>query len=194
MKVLGIYGSPRKGGNSDRLLTEALEGARSAGAETSSIRCRDLDISGCIECGECDETGECVIDDDMQSVYGDLIAADIVILAAPMFFYGIPSQAKAVIDRCQAMWCKRMLEKPPDRRKKYDGGKGYFIGVGASKGKNLFEGAQLTAKYFFDALDKSYEGGVFVRSVEKAGDVNNNPEALGEACEMGRRAVEALDP
>ncbi len=190
MKIIGIYGSPRKGGNSDRLLNEALEGAKSAGAEVSHLRCSDLDIQGCMECGECDQTGECVIEDDMQSVYKDLVAADVVILAAPMFFYGVPSQAKALIDRCQALWSKRMLEKSPEQRKKYHGGGGYFIGVGATKGKNLFEGSELVAKYFFDALDMSYEGGVFLRAVEKAGDVEKFPDVMKEARELGRNTAE----
>ncbi|NIR16562.1 MAG: flavodoxin family protein, partial [Desulfobacterales bacterium] len=69
MKALGIYGSPRKGGNTDQLLDKVLEGAKSGGAETSSVYARDLDMSGCIECGGCDKTGKCVVKDDMQDVY-----------------------------------------------------------------------------------------------------------------------------
>ena len=65
-KVLGIYGSPRKRGNTDQLLDSALEGARSAGGETRSIYARDLEMSGCLECGGCDKTGICVVKDDMQ--------------------------------------------------------------------------------------------------------------------------------
>ena len=57
IKVLGIYGSPRKKGNTDQLLDKTLEGAESAGAETRKIYVRDLNISGCIECGGCDKTG-----------------------------------------------------------------------------------------------------------------------------------------
>ena len=106
MKVLGIYGSPRKGGNTDVLLDEALRGAGITGAEVSPVRCCDLKISGCAECGGCDQTGVCVIDDDMQEVYPKLLEANVVILASPIFFYGISSQAKALIDRCQAMWCR----------------------------------------------------------------------------------------
>jgi multimeric flavodoxin WrbA len=87
MKVLGIYGSPRKGGNSDILLEEALNGARSAGAEVSSIRCSDLHISGCLECGGCDETGTCVMEDDMGPVYQQLVDAEVIFLASPILMY-----------------------------------------------------------------------------------------------------------
>jgi multimeric flavodoxin WrbA len=190
MKVLGIYGSPRKDGNSDRLLDEALKGAQAAGAEVSSIYCRELKMSGCLECGGCDKTGKCVIDDDMQLVYPKLLEADVIILASPMFFYGLTAQSKALIDRCQAMWNKRMLEKPPEIRKSHSGGRGYLIAVGATKGKALFEGAKLVAQYFFDALDMSYAGGVFVKSVDRKGDMESHPDAVEEAYELGWNAVQ----
>jgi multimeric flavodoxin WrbA len=191
MKVLGIYGSPRKGGNTDNLLDEALKGARDAGADVSSIRCCDLKMSGCVECGSCDKKGQCVVPDDMQTVYPQLLAADAIILASPIFFYGISSQAKALIDRCQALWCKRMLEKDRDRRQTYDRGRGYLICVGATRGKQLFDGAQLVAKYFYDALDMSYEGGVFVKKVEAKGDILKDAEALKQAYELGKAAATA---
>jgi multimeric flavodoxin WrbA len=189
MKVLGIYGSPRKGGNTDILLDEALKGAASEGAEVTSIRCCNLKLAGCLECGGCDNTGECVQDDDMQLVYPKLLEADVIILASPIFFYGLTSQAKALIDRCQAMWCKRRLDKTSERRRTYDGGRGYLISVGATKGGNLFEGAQLTAKYFFDALDMSYEGGLLIKSVEGKGDIAKHPDYLKQAFDMGVEAV-----
>ncbi len=72
-------------------------------------------MAGCVECGGCNETGECVVDDDMQLVYPRLLESKIIFLASPMFFYGITAQAKALIDRCQAMWCRRMLDKTPER-------------------------------------------------------------------------------
>jgi multimeric flavodoxin WrbA len=188
MKILGIHGSPRKGGNSDVLLNTALKGAEEAGAETSLIRCGKLNVSGCLECGSCDKTGQCVVKDEMQQVYPKLLEAEVIILAAPMFFYGIPAQAKALIDRCQAMWNKRMIEKKtPAERKTYSSGKGYLIAVGATKGSNLFEGAQLTAKYFFDALDMTYEGGLFFRSLEGKGEALKKTEMIEEALEFGRK-------
>jgi multimeric flavodoxin WrbA len=190
MKVLGIYGSPRKGGNSDALLDEALKGARAAGGDVSTIRCCELDISGCIECGGCDETGECVVDDDMRLVYPKVMESDILILSCPVFFYGVPAQAKALIDRCQAMWCRRLLETPQEDLRTYRSGRGYLIAVGATKGANLFDGVKLTAKYFYDALDKKYEGGVFVRSVEKMGDILKNSEAMKEAQDLGLKCVQ----
>ncbi|MEW6666973.1 MAG: flavodoxin family protein [Thermodesulfobacteriota bacterium] len=189
MKVLGIYGSPRKGGNSDQLLDKALDGARSAGAEVEKIYVRDLKISGCIECGGCDQTGHCVVEDDMQKVYPLLEEADVIFLASPIFFYSVTAQVKALIDRSQAMWARKVLTKPAGERDLPSGRRGYLIAVGATRGKNLFEGAQLTARYFFDALDVTYHGGVFFRRLEKKTAVQENPEALQEAFNLGRKAV-----
>lgn len=189
MKVLGIYGSPRKGGNSDQLLDKVLEGAKSAGAEVMTVFARDLKMSGCLECGGCDETGVCVVQDDMQTVYPLIERANIVFLGSPIFFYGVTAQAKALIDRSQALWSKKMLRKRPEERDVLSGGRGYLIAVGATRGKNLFEGAQLTARYFFDALDMSYQGGIFFRRIEKRGAVQENPETLQEAFNLGLKAV-----
>ncbi|MGD8388196.1 MAG: flavodoxin family protein [Desulfobacteraceae bacterium] len=194
MNVLGIYGSPRKGGNTDQLLDRALEGARSAGAETSSVYARRLKMSGCIECGGCDKTGKCVVQDDMQDVYPLMDQASVIILASPVFFYGLTAQVKAVVDRSQAMWSKRMLTKNPEERKTFDSGQGYIIAAGATRGKNLFEGIQLEAKYFYDALDMTYEGGIFFRSLEKKSAVQENPDTLQEAFNLGVRAVRSSLP
>jgi multimeric flavodoxin WrbA len=187
-KVLGIYGSPRKRANTDRLLDRVLEGARAAGAETRSLYVRDLEMGGCIECGGCDKTGKCVVEDEMQDVYPLLEDADIVFLASPNFFYGVTAQVKALIDRSQAMWSKKMLEKAPEQRKHYDGGKGYLIAIGATRGQNLFEGMKLTVKYFFDALDMSYEDGLFFWGIEKRSDLKERPDILEEAFEFGKQA------
>jgi multimeric flavodoxin WrbA len=189
MKVLGIYGSPRKGGNTDQLLDKVLEGAQSAGAEVKRVYTRDLNLCGCIECGGCEKTGECVVQDDMQKVYPLLDWAEVIFLASPIFFYGVTAQAKALIDRAQAHWSRRLLEKTQEERTLRNRGSGYLITVGATRGKNLFEGAILTAKYFFDALDMSYEGGIFFRSLEKRNAVQENPETLQEAFTLGLKAA-----
>ena len=189
MKVLGIYGSPRKEGNTDQLLDKVLEGAQSAGAEVKRVYTRDLNLCGCIECGGCDKTGECVVQDDMQKVYPLLDWANVIFLASPIFFYGVTAQAKALIDRAQAHWSRQLLERTPEERKIRMHGRGYLITVGATRGKNLFEGAILTARYFFDALDMSYEGGIFFRSLEKKSAVQENPETLQEAFTLGLKAA-----
>jgi len=192
VKVLGIYGSPRKGGNTDLLLDRVLEGARAAGGEVHSVYARDLKIGGCLECGGCDDTGECVVPDDMDKVYPLLEKARIIFVAAPVFFYNVPAQLKALIDRTQALWSKRRLEKSPKKLRVHESGKGYLIAVGATKGANLFQGCELTARYFFDALDMTYEGGLFFSKVEAKGEIVNHAHAMPQALAFGRNAVESM--
>jgi multimeric flavodoxin WrbA len=193
VKVLGIYGSPRKDGNTDLLLDRILEGSREAGAVISSIYARKLKISGCLECGGCDDTGECVVHDDMDTVYPLLQEANVIFLASPNFFYNVTAQLKLLIDRSQAMWSKRLLEKTPEQRRTYDSGVGYLICVGATKGKNLFQGVELTAKYFFDALDMRYKGALLFDRIEAKGEITKHPDALEQAHNLGRNAVESLN-
>ena len=191
MRVLGIYGSPREGGNSELLLDAALEAAQAEGAEVERLYVRELgDLQGCTECGACDDTGECIIEDDMVGVYPRLERAEAIVLATPIFFYSLPAQAKALVDRAQALWNRRRLSKPRERWRDYDSGRGYLIAVGATRGKSLFVGLEFTARYFFDALDMSYQGGLRVREVEAKGAVRGRPELLEEARALGRAVAQ----
>ena len=150
MKVLGIMGSPRRQSNTDILLDKALEGAKEAGAEIEKVPVSKLKISPCLEIYACLKDGNCAIKDDMELLYKKLIEADHIVFASPIFFYGITSQAKAIIDRCQALWVrKHVLKVGGDDRVR----RGLFISVGATRGERLFDGAVLTVKYFFDAVD-----------------------------------------
>jgi multimeric flavodoxin WrbA len=184
MKVLGIMGSPRIGGNTDLLMDEALKGARSLGAFAEKVVVEELDISPCREFNGCMKDGRCVIRDDMDEIYQSLDEADAVVIGAPIFFYGLPAQLKALVDRCQALWARKyVLKQEPARQ----GRKGAFIGVGATKGSNLFDGSKLTVKYFFDAIGVEYLEELFIRGVDQKGEVKKHPTALSDAYELGKR-------
>jgi multimeric flavodoxin WrbA len=189
MKVLGLFGSPRRGGNTEILLEEALKGAEREGAEIERLYLRDLDVTPCTECHGCDETGSCVILDGMQKIYPKLLEADVIILASPIFFYGVTAWAKALIDRSQALWAKKYLVNDPSMGKKGKKRKGFFISVGATKGQKVFEGAILTVKYFFDALNTEYTGELLYRGVDGKGEILKHPKALEQAREAGRKLV-----
>ena len=99
MKVIGICGSPRKGGNTELLLREALESAASAGADTGLFTVFDKEIKPCDGCAACHRTGNCHIQDDMQPLYAQLQAADGIIVASPVYFWSVTAQVKIIIDR-----------------------------------------------------------------------------------------------
>lgn len=184
MKILAIMGSPRLKGNTDLLLDEAIKGAESQGAKVEKLMVDKLKISPCKEYGTCMRDGNCPIRDDMDDIYIKLLEADGVIVASPMFFYGVTSQLKALIDRCQVLWARKYILKMPvpdsDRR-------GAFIAVGATKGEKLFEGSILTVKYFFEAASIRYADELLVRGVDKRGEIKEHPGALSDAFELGIR-------
>lgn len=188
MRILGIMGSPRIKSNTDLLLDEALKGAQSEGAEVEKIVVDKLNIAPCKEYLGCFKDGNCVIRDDMDSIYPKLLEADGIIVASPMFFYSVSAQLKALIDRCQALWARRYIlhtlsEKPRQ---------GVFIAVGATKGKRLFEGSILTIKYFFQAMGVEYVGELLVRGVDKRGEIKEHPETFKEAFALGKMLAQKI--
>lgn len=189
IKVLGIFGSPRKEGNTDLLLEEALRGAEKEGAEVTRLRIRDYTITPCLECHGCDSTGQCVVLDDMQKIYPLLLEADVVFFASPIFFYSISAWAKALVDRSQAFWARKYRLKDPSLGKEAKRRKGFFISVGATKGQKLFEGAVLTVKYFFDVIHAEYMGDLLLKGIDEKGDILKHPEALRQAFEAGQKLV-----
>jgi multimeric flavodoxin WrbA len=110
MKVLGIVCSPRKGGNTEIMVEEALTAARQAGAETEIVLVADKKIEPCDACGTCRETDKCKIKDDMQPLYQQMEAADAIILGTPVYFHNVSAQAKAIIDRTFVLLQKMRLK------------------------------------------------------------------------------------
>jgi multimeric flavodoxin WrbA len=184
VKVLGIMGSPRIGGNTDLLLDEALKGAAGGGANVEKLVVDRLHITPCKEYYGCFKDGNCVIRDDMDGIYPKLLSADAVIVASPIFFYGLPGQLKCLIDRCQATWARKHILKQPLGA---PGRKGAFIGVGATRGAKLFEGSVLVVKYFFSAIGVDYADELLIRGVDQKAEIKEHPAALKEAFELGRR-------
>ena len=187
-KILAFMGSPRFGGNTHILLEEVMASARSHGAETEEINLYGIDITPCIECGGCDETGECILNDDLKAIYPRMEEADAIVVASPIFFYNISSRTQALVERSQALWVRKyVLKRPPLR----SGRRGVFISLGATKGKRLFDGVLMVMKYFFDAIGTDFSRAFLYRGIEKKGAVKEREDCLNEARELGKRL--ALD-
>jgi len=187
MKVLVIIGSPRKKGNTDLLVEQMLKGVKEAGGTAETVRLEGLGIHPCIGCGGCEKEGKCVIQDDMQEMYGKIDAADRIIIASPIYFYSVTAQTKAFIDRCQALWSRKYIVK---KRTKHEVEKiGYLVCVAATKGEKVFESAILTVRYAFDAMDFKYGGEFVVRGVDHKGAIMEKQEVLEQAREFGRKVV-----
>jgi arsenate reductase len=190
MLVLGFQGSPRKKGNTSFLLSRFLQAAESLGAQTRTIEVAQKNIIPCKEYVVCEKKGFCPIDDDIKTeIYPLIRQAEVVVLATPIFFFNMTAQLKAVVDRCQTFWARKYKFKLTDPAKKTK--RGFLLSVGASKGKSLFEGLQLTAKYFFDAIDARFDGSLTYHNIEGPKDMARHPMVLAD---VEKAAVDLIGP
>ncbi len=187
MLLLAIFGSPRKNGNTDLMMNSFLEGALSVpGVEVQKIYVRELVMSGCQACGYCDEHGVCVQQDDMQKVYPFFDTAERIVIASPIYFYGLSGQAKLLVDRSQATFMRKYKSKTQGNAPGTSGKrKGFFLCAGATRGKRLFDCPSLTVKYFFDAIDVEPAGEIFLREIDQKGAILSHPTALEECRQAG---------
>jgi len=190
MHVLGLAGSPRRDGNTDLLLRAALEGAEAAGAETEFLALRSMKFAPCIECGRCENTGRCTVKDDTLTVHEKLLAADHVILAAPIFFVGVSAQAKALIDRCQCFWWQKYVMKVPLFDPPRPERRGLFLSCCGSDLRWMFDGPRRVVKAFFDVTEFTYSAELLVRATDEKGAIASHPTALADAREAGRALVQ----
>ena len=189
MKAIVFMGSPRINGNTHLLSWAWFEAFKEAGGQAEFVPLAQRKITPCLECGGCDETGECILEDDMTEIYTQLAEADTIVLASPIFFYNITSFTQALVERSQACWVgKYRLGRPLGSK----GRTGIFLSLGATKGKRLFEGPQRTIRYFFDAIDATYVGGLFYRGIEARGAIKEHPRALTEVRALAKAVAQGL--
>ena len=190
MLVLGFQGSPRKRGNTSFLLKNFMQAVEKLGAQTRIIEVTQKNIVPCKEFVVCERKGYCPIDDDVKTeIYPLIRQAEAVVLASPIFFFNMTAQLKAVVDRCQLFWARKYKLKLADPAKKTK--RGFLLSVGASKGKSLFDGIELTAKYFFDAIDAGFEGSLTYREIEGPKDMAKHPNVLAD---IERAAADFIGP
>jgi multimeric flavodoxin WrbA len=179
-RILGIAGSPRRHGNSDRLLDEALAGARAAGAEVDLLVVSAAGISPCRGCNACSAAGVCVVRDGMQDVYPRIDAADGFIVASAVYFATVPAVLKALYDRCQPYWAKRfVLGRPLERRRP-----GALLLAGGGGDPYGHECAATTTRSVFAVLGIDYIAELAIQA-DSPSDAGGRPEELARARGIG---------
>ncbi len=186
-KLVAIYGSPRRDGNTATLLQAAVKGARGQGATVREVILRDHKISPCLEIYNCIKTGSCAIQDDFPPILADIEASNGIMLASPIFFYTVSAHTKIFMDRCQSLWVRKYwIQKKPWGRKEGTR-QGLFIAVGATRGKKLFDGALLTVRYFFDVLDIGQWDKLLCRGLDHKGEAAKDAALLQRALQAGEK-------
>ena len=185
-KVIGILGSPLTDGNTALLLDQALKGAGDAGCTVEKIVVASLDFQACQEMMFCKEHETCIMDDDMQEIYPKFRELEGLIVATPVMTMGIPGKLKSFIDRFQVFFmAKYMRKKPmiPDNKKNER--KGLFICISGMKIPEVFIGAKLTIKAFFDIIDCRYSDELLINDMDTIRDLRQRPDLLEAAYRKG---------
>lgn len=184
--VLGIAGSPRRFGNSDRLLEAALAGARDAGAEVRTLVAADAGIRHCLGCNACSFDGECIQHDGGAALYRSIDTADAIIVATPVYFAGVPSVLKALIDRMQPYWARTYVLKQP-RPARRPGAILIARGGGDPYG---FEHAEASVRSVLAVLDVDVLDVLATPDVDRPADLEAHPEVLERARVVGAAVAE----
>ncbi len=171
------------------------QGVRSAGGNTTTLFLRTYNTLPCSACYACRDhpQGQCIFtkQDDTDRLYTTLRTAPLIFLTAPIFFYHLPAQLKAFIDRAHASWIAQ--EKNPKTKKRTR--KPAFVGLvaGKAQGDKLFEGSLLTLRYFFHALDMHIHSTHLLRACDAKGDFLTHASAYEYSHALGMAAQKLLD-
>ena len=177
-RIVVLMGSPRKGGNTDLLVRAFVEGA-AAKNDVEIINVADYRINPCIGCNSCfaRENHECFRQDDMTQIYEQLKLADVLVIASPVYFYGISSQLKALVDR---------LHNPI--RNTFHLKRLGLILVGADTLPTLFDPIILQYRMTLDYFHLKSIGMVLIHGVKDKGDVLKT-DGIRQARAMGENII-----
>ncbi|MBN1298623.1 MAG: flavodoxin family protein [Actinobacteria bacterium] len=195
-KVAAVYGSPRRGGNTDVLLNKFLQGLSECDCFKESadeplelnidkIHVSELAISSCRECRSCSKNGLCVVNDDMQKVYPYVEECDLLIIASPVFFTTVSGHLKAFIDRFQRFWAlkyeigRRTITK--------ENKKGILLSCAGSKPENIFDCTKKVIRALFDVLYIKYYADFCYNNIDFMGDILKEKEIIDAIYEFGKK-------
>ena len=191
VKVLGISASPKKYGNTEKLLDSFLKGAKEAGGETEKVTLKNLHYRSCQACNTCHKTGVCVLKDDFAPLYEKIMNdVDILVLASPIYSMTITAEMKSFIDRGQFLWARRFVKKDLTFDMEHlMSHKGIFISTSGQDLDDVFDAAFPVVRALFNGAGFDYCKNVTAQGMDKYGGIDSCPEALREAEEAGKLAV-----
>ena len=182
--VVGVAGSARRGGNSDRLLEMALEGAKAAGAEVEIIVPAELSFSPCLACEKCRKTGRCVLSDGAEEAYRLLLSCQGLVVATPVYFRGPPARLKALVDRAQFLYFRRYELREAGLPQ---GRPALLLLVAAGEEERQFQLLAEQLSPWLSTVGFEREEVVTVGGADRPGEVSQ--EALAQAHRLGRELL-----
>ncbi|HTY75251.1 MAG TPA: flavodoxin family protein [Candidatus Nanoarchaeia archaeon] len=175
MNVLGFVASPRRGANTDLIVSAILYGAGSANHTIDKVYLYDVDIGPCVDCQACKKTNhKCAIGDGMQLLYPKLEAADVIVFGTPLYWYGPSAKMKLLVDRLRPLIGSQALK-----------GRKAVLVIPSEEGEKACRHAVGMFKLSFDYLGVDIIGKFLPRTEERTA-VKRQPQILNEAFEMGK--------
>jgi len=200
ISIITVMGSPRRRGNTEKLLDEFIRGATEAEVDADvsveKIILSDLDIHPCGGCNACHKTGSCIIEDDITPFYDKVFAANGFVLTAPIYTMSVPADVKILIDRGHYLWVRRFLHRSGEISTAYrESHHAWFLstaGMSFQKRPDLFSSVFPMISVFFGNLGYTQNGGVYADAMDAHGGILGRPEMLEEAYDRGEKAVQNL--
>ena len=181
MKVIGVEGSPRKNGNTEKLVKTILDSASENGAETTFYKLTAMNISHCLGCFNCRETGTCVTNDDMQVLHEEIQASDAIILGSPVYMWQVSGQMKRFMDRLVPFI-------RPDFTTRLKGKKSTFMAfTQGNPDKNAFKPYFEYLENLFSFLHYDVQGTIVATGTRDKNDILQKEDILKKARNIGKK-------
>jgi multimeric flavodoxin WrbA len=190
-RIVVINGSLRVNGNTDVIIKSLLNGAENTDVTMRQFLLRDIKIKSCIGCYSCYEKDKCSIKDDMQAIHHELQRSDLIILASPMYWWGVTGLMKTFIDRLYLYYPKRnghlvsgkklIFIIPMNVNEKQHGREAYLSEI---------EPIQMTTKYIFKRLGIQILDIIFYPGIRNKEDAIKNSEYLDHAYNLGTKLAQ----
>jgi multimeric flavodoxin WrbA len=192
-QIIAINGSPRKHGNTDTILDAFLRGAESAGATTNKISLVDINHENCRGCNACHGKGTCILKDGLTPIFDAVLAANILVLASPIYSMTITAEMKSFIDRGQYLWVQKYITKTlvfsEDHLKCH---LGVYLGTSGRDMPHIFDAAFPVLQAFFNDAGFSYTENVLFAGMDQHGDIKGWPESMMFAETEGIRITKLI--
>jgi multimeric flavodoxin WrbA len=175
MTVLGLVGSPRRGSNTDLLVSAVLEGASASNHHVDKVYLYDVDIAPCVDCKACKKGNcKCALGDGMQTLYPKLEEADVIVFGTPLYWYGPSAKMKLLVDRLRPFTASGKLK-----------GKKAVLVIPSEEGAAACKFTVGMFTLSFKYLGMDLVGKLLPKASERA-EVKGQPSTLDEAKKLGR--------
>lgn len=193
INIIGILGSPRRHGNTEILLDSFLKGASEAGGSVEKVILSKLTYSSCRGCNACHKKGECILDDDIHSVFNRMLTADCIVVSSPIYTMGITAELKSFIDRAHYLWVRHLKlatdPLPPDKKRFH---RGYFLSTAGMDRDDVFNTAFPMMRALFNIFGFSYCDNILAKDMDGRGGMMGDPGLLQHAFKAGFDAVTGI--